>query len=92
MTLSFAHNWYWARTNSFMQVGNTEKFQNSGEKQQKSNQFNTGELSANFNVNENNINSGKLFFRYRFNWQQGYWNTGFSQIQFGYSFYLIRKL
>lgn len=92
MTLSFAHNWYWARTNSFMQVGNTEKFQNSGEQQQKSNQFNTGELSANFNVNENNNNSGKLFFRYRFNWQQGYWNTGSSQIQFGYSFYLIRKL
>jgi hypothetical protein len=92
MTLSFTHNWYWARTNSFMQVGNTEKFQNSGEQQQKSNQFNTGELSANFNVNENNNNSGKLFFRYRFNWQQGYWNTGFSQIQFGYSFYLIRKL
>jgi len=92
MTLSFTHNWYWARTNSFMQVGNTEKFQNSGEQQQKSNQFNTGELSANFNVNENNNNSGKLFFRYRFNWQQGYWNTGFSQIQFGYSFFLIRKL
>lgn len=37
-------------------------------------------------------NTGKLFFRYQFNWQQGYWRTAFHQAQIGYSFYFTKVL
>jgi len=87
--LSYKWNFYWARTNLFTQVGNAEKYDYNGETQSKVERFNTIELSAGINVNESS--SGKLFFRYRYNWQQNYWRTGFNQAQVGYSFYLMGR-
>ena len=88
--MSFTHSWYYARTNLFTQVGNITEFELDNDKEQSyTHQFNTVELKA--SINMQNTSSGKLFFRYRFNWQQNYWNTGFSQIQVGYAFYLMGK-
>jgi hypothetical protein len=84
-------NIYWLRDNRFKQVANEDVFQSS---------FQTGTTSRREYVNflfqlslktgtEDKRNKGKLFFRYQYNYQWNYFNTGFHQAQVGYSFYLL---
>jgi len=90
LKMSFTHNWYYAKTNLFEQVGNIDEYEMDPAKTQLfTHQFNIVELKA--AINMQNTSKGKLFFRYTYNWQQNYWNTGFNQAQVGYSFYLMGR-
>ncbi|RED97871.1 hypothetical protein [Marinoscillum furvescens] len=48
------------------------------------------EFNAQWNPPNQEDSGGKLFFRYRFFWQNRFWNTSFHQAQVGYSFYLMK--
>ena len=86
-------NWYWLRDESFVQVANNDVFRSTmnagGHDTNKYLNF-LFEATLNTGVSKK-ANKGKLFFRYQYNQQYGYFNTGFSQAQFGYSFYLLKK-
>lgn len=86
-------NWYWLRDENFVQVANDDVYKSSmyagG---QDLNKYQNFLFEATLNVGASKkINKGKLFFRYQYNQQYAYFNTGFSQAQFGYSFYLLKK-
>ncbi|MDW3646261.1 MAG: hypothetical protein R8P61_04285 [Bacteroidia bacterium] len=78
-----------ARTNAFQQVQNLEIFALDGQSKRAAIPFHRIEFLAFYEPPSSG--NGRLFFRYRWNWQQGYWNTGFRQLQLGYSFYLMGR-
>jgi hypothetical protein len=88
---SYTHNFFWGRTKSLTQVGDTDDYFRRGERVSKFRdlQFGTVEMLATFRPNLDA--NGQLFFRYRYNWQQGFWFTGFHQAQVGYSFYILGR-
>lgn len=88
--VSYQYNIYHLRDNRFRQVANNESFEGNGDAGGKQkHQFSRVEMLATLNTNPKS--SGRLFFRYRFYWQQGFWKTGFHQAQVGYSFYLLGR-
>lgn len=84
-------NMYFARDNNFHQIANIPSFSASdGVAADRKNIFHNIALGTSFRPSSSG--SGRLFFRYRYNWQQGYWNTGFHQAQVGFSVYLTKAL
>ena len=89
-SMSWQHHWFYLRDNGFEQVANTTFFENQViEPNKSSNQYNTFRFLT--TLEQSSSNKGRLFFRYTYNWQQGFWNTGFHQAQVGYSFYLLGR-
>lgn len=89
-SMSWQHHWFYLRDNRFEQVGNTAFFQDQVVNSTKdSRQFNTFRFLTTLEQTSNN--KGRLFFRYTYNWQQGFWRTGFHQAQVGYSFFLLGR-
>lgn len=88
---SWTHNWFWARSNAFSQVANIETTASTRrfDPRRQKFRYNTIRLEGTFKPNEDN--RGRLFFRYTYNWQQGFWRTGFHQAQVGYSLYLLGR-
>ncbi len=82
-------DWYWARSNRFIQVSNEEAFEETRDIGADPNRLNSIELNGFLKTSD--TSSGRLFFRYRFNWQKNYWKTGFNQLQVGYSFYILKR-
>lgn len=84
-------NLYYLRDNYFTQVANIETYKDKVGKKGGTRYF-----YKNFFMQvcfrPQTEASGRLFFRYQYNWQQGYWRTGFHQAQVGYSVYLTRQL
>jgi hypothetical protein len=83
-------NLYYLRDNSFIQVANLDTFQST---------MNDGDMKYLYKnvfmqlaLKPQSDAKGRLFFRYQYNWQQGFWRTGFHQIQLGYSVPLTREL
>jgi hypothetical protein len=89
-SMSWQHHWFYLRDNRFEQVGNTAFFADQATNSTKdSRQFNTFRFLTTLEQTSNN--KGRLFFRYTYNWQQGFWRTGFHQAQVGYSFFLLGR-
>jgi hypothetical protein len=95
---SFAHNWFYLRDNRFEQVANGQFFERTGD-ESKSNRFhyNAFDFMVSYNPHKPQDNApinstGRWFFRYRYNWQQGFARTGFSQFQVGHSIPLMSKI
>lgn len=84
---SYSPEYFDALTEQFTQVNNyTDLLTEPG----KAKWLHGLEFNAFLNPNKNK--SGRLFFRYRYTWQQGSkMNDGFHQAQVGYSFYLIGR-
>jgi hypothetical protein len=89
--LGWSMNLLFLRDNSFRQVANIPSFNNEVS------------VAGNYRYLYHNVvilttlkpqpeSTGRLFFRYQYNWQQGYWRTGFHQVQVGYSVYLTKQL
>ena len=96
--LSWQNNYYWLRSNAFKQVANTEVYKSTGTDLSRfSRRFHTVELQAFFKpsrpgvISESDAHRGQLFFRYRYNWQAGFWRTGYHQAQIGYAFNLLGR-
>ncbi|MCR9249335.1 MAG: hypothetical protein NXI20_02890 [bacterium] len=87
--VTYRHNLFWARNNDFIQVAELNRFEENRDKGNNRHQFNSVELGATLKTSE--TSSGRLFFRYRYNWQQDFWRTGFNQVQVGYSFYILGR-
>jgi len=93
----FDFNWslnsMFLRDDRFQQVGKYEDFQNSDMRTAPLSEstYYRIELNAQWNP-EGDGKNGKLFFRYRYFWQNEFWRTGFNQAQVGYSFFLTRVL
>ncbi len=89
-SMSWQHHWFYLRDNRFEQVANTTFFEDQLiNTTRASRQFNTIRFITTLEQTANN--RGRLFFRYTYNWQQGFWRTGFHQAQVGYSFYLLGR-
>jgi hypothetical protein len=89
-TFTYSHHWYFLRDNRFSQVANNATFENTLENSIRvSREYTRIGLHASLNPNENG--KGKLFFRYQYYWQQGFWRTGFHQAQVGYAFYILAR-
>ncbi|NOX47900.1 MAG: hypothetical protein GXO89_13070 [Chlorobi bacterium] len=86
---SYSHSWYYAMTNDFVQVANSDYYAATGKDSEHygRNQFNSVELKAKIKLDKST--TGNWFLRYRYNWQQRFWNTGFSQLQLGYKMYIM---
>ncbi len=80
-------NWYYLRANEFTQVSNETIYDNFRTNGDGKRVFSN--VSMAFTLRPNDDSRGRLFFRYQFNWQWNYANTGFHQAQVGYSFYLL---
>ncbi|MEM6737484.1 MAG: hypothetical protein AAF620_15595 [Bacteroidota bacterium] len=92
----FDFNWSWnrlyLRDNDVLQTSETNAFISSNGSENNTSKEQTYfrmELNAQYNSDNN---AGKIFFRYRYHWQNKFWNTGFSQIQLGYSFFIMGAL
>ncbi|MBT1690473.1 hypothetical protein [Dawidia soli] len=84
-------NLYYLRDNYFTQVANIETYKDEvGKKGDTRYFYKSFFMQVCFRPQTEA--SGRLFFRYQYNWQQGYWRTGFHQAQVGYSVYLTRQL
>lgn len=81
-------NWYFLRSNEFEQVANEEVFADSQEDGGATRRV-FANVSMLATLRPSPQSKGKLFFRYQYNWQWNYANTGFHQAQVGYSFYLL---
>jgi hypothetical protein len=88
--LGWSMNFYYLRDNSFTQVANIETFQETTD---------DGDMKYLYKnvfmqvaLKPQSSGSGRLFFRYQYNWQQGFWRTGFHQIQVGYAVPLTKQL
>jgi hypothetical protein len=89
-SMSWQHHWFYLRDNRFLQVANNAFFDNQViDPDKKARQFNTFRFLITLEQSSNN--QGRLFFRYTYNWQQGFWRTGFHQAQVGYSFFLLGR-
>lgn len=90
LSFSWRHHWFYLRDNRFEQVADITFFENQVANPTKdSRQFNTIRFLTYLEPSTNN--KGRLFFRYTYNWQQGFWRTGFHQAQVGYSFFLLGR-
>jgi hypothetical protein len=90
LSITWQHHWFYLRDNRFEQVANIPSFQDSELNPEKNvKEFNTIRILTFLEPSSNN--RGRLFFRYTYNWQQGFWRTGFHQAQVGYSFYLLGR-
>lgn len=89
-TIGGSLNWYYLRDNYFRQVSNIQTYADVGKV------GNARYLYKNFFMlvcfRPQSDASGRLFFRYQYNWQQSFWRTGFHQAQVGYSVYLTKQL
>lgn len=81
-------NWYFLRSNEFEQVANEEVFADSRQDGGATRRV-FANVSMLATLKPSPQSKGKLFFRYQYNWQWNYANTGFHQAQVGYSFYLL---
>ena len=81
-------NWYFLRSNEFEQVANEEVFADSQQDGGATRRV-FANVSMLATLKPSPQSKGKLFFRYQYNWQWNYANTGFHQAQVGYSFYLL---
>lgn len=88
--LSYAVHWYFTHHNYFEQVANVEQYENTGVLAKRRRIYNQAQLLLTYQPNGKTDN--KLFLRLNHFWQQGFWNTTFSQLQVGYSFYITRNL
>jgi hypothetical protein len=89
--LSWSLNFYFLRDNRFRQVSNIAVFgDENGVGGDYKYIYQKISFGGTFKPNEQR--NSKLFFRYNYHWQQGYWRTGFHQAQVGYSFYLTDTL
>ncbi len=89
-SLSWEHHWFYLRDNRFEQVANNTFFDNQvTTDEKKDRQFNKFRFLMTLEQSSNN--NGRLFFRYTYHWQQGFWRTGFHQAQVGYSFFLLGR-
>lgn len=90
IALSWQYQWFYLKDNRFEQVANSTFF---GDRQvnleKKAPKFTTFQILT--YIEPTSENKGRLFFRYTYNWQQGFWRTGFHQAQVGYSFYLLGR-
>lgn len=87
---SFSHFWSFIRDNRLVQVANNEQYLLRNESDPSvTNEYNQVEIMA--GLNEIGSNKGRIFFRYRLFWQQGFWRTTFYQAQVGYTFSLFRN-
>jgi hypothetical protein len=89
--LSWSANLYFLRDNRFHQISNITAYadENGVGGDYK---YVYQKMSFGGTFKPNAEQNSKLFFRYNYHWQQGYWRTGFHQAQVGYSFYLTDTL
>jgi len=80
-------NSYSLRSNAFNQVANEQVYADFKEFGSDRRVFANVSLLATLKPNASV--KGRLFFRYQYNWQFNYANTGFHQAQVGYSFYIL---
>lgn len=91
VNLAWSLNLYYLRDNRFEQVANIPSFKDdNGTAGRFKYMYHNIHLGTSFKPSS--TGQGKLFFRYQYNWQQGYWRTGFHQAQVGYSTYLTKTL
>ncbi|MBT1708441.1 hypothetical protein KK062_09410 [Fulvivirgaceae bacterium PWU5] len=84
-------NFYFLRDNSFSQVANIPTFAETPDDGGDSKILYKHVLMQ-LSLKPQTEGTGKLFFRYQYNWQHGFWRTGFHQIQVGYSVPLMKQL
>jgi hypothetical protein len=84
-------HFYYLRDNSFLQVANIPTFAETPDDGGDSKVLYKNVLMQ-LSFKPQTEGAGKLFFRYQYNWQQGFWRTGFHQIQVGYSVPLMKQL
>jgi hypothetical protein len=89
--LAFNYNWYYARTNDFVQVGDPDTYSRTTAVEDESYKthryWNTEFLAF---LKPNRDGRGKFFFRYRLNVKAKYWNQTWSQVQLGYAFSITK--
>jgi hypothetical protein len=86
-SFSWSHHWFFLRDNRFTQVANGETYAvTENEMSKVRNEYTRVGLNLTINPSDSR---GRIFCRYNYHWQQGFWRTGFHQAQLGYSFYLI---
>ena len=86
LLFTWRHNWLFLRDTRFQQVANNDVFMEDETNPSNFQRYNTIQMLATLQNK-----TGKLFFRYRFHWQQDFWTTSFHQAQVGYSFYLLGR-
>jgi hypothetical protein len=89
--LGWSLNLLFLRDNSFVQVANIPTYNDPVNKPGKHRYvYQNVLILASLKLQPES--TGRLFFRYQYNWQQGYWRTGFHQAQVGYSVSLTKEL
>jgi hypothetical protein len=88
-SLSYRPTWFKSRSDAFTQVASIADIgsKTSPVVSSSTNWMHTFQLIAYFRPSDDS--QGRLFFRYRYNWQHDFSNIGYQQIQIGYSFYLL---
>lgn len=100
LRLDYNFNLFYTRNdNVFQQIANNSLFLENGKSGNGRNvaRYNNFQMEVTFNPNLNPDNEpidnvNRWFFRYNYNWQLGFWRTGFHQIQLGYSMPLFKKI
>ncbi|CAD5277584.1 MULTISPECIES: peptidoglycan-binding protein [unclassified Imperialibacter] len=92
----FDFNWslnsMYLRDDRFQQVGKYEDFENSDRRTAPLSESTYYRIELNAQWNPAGEINGKIFFRYRYFWENGFWRTGFNQAQVGYSFFLTKMI
>lgn len=89
-SLSYRPTLYYLHSDKITQTAYLDDFLNSGEFQEGTHLFHSIQFFGTLALNKN-VNRGKFFFRYRYNWQQNFGRTGFHQAQLGYSVFLLGR-